>query len=256
MRIYHLDGRETFHPGEPNETWVMSSSLPWSVEAQILQIRCGGRMAKTLRRSAHAPVVAFDEPANGEQIRGQLDLRWTGSDEDGDRLGYMVQMSEDEGRSWSLLTGLAPRSSASLDTRTIAAAGPILLRVLATDGMNTTWSVRKVTFANPLRLVALLNSDSQAARLAPLDAPVTLLFTAAVDASTLSIDTFRLIEDGRGPVRGTFRSDRFTRMVEFRPDESLKPGASYMLEIGRGVRDIHGNLLETAFVGRFRTMPQ
>ncbi len=93
-------------------------------------------------RSAHAPSVSIVSPTAGSVVTDTLAVRWEAADADEDWLSYTIQYSADLGESW-----LALATSIYTNTLTVEAgglpgsSGQSLLRVLATDGANTTIAV-------------------------------------------------------------------------------------------------------------------
>jgi len=64
-------------------------------------------------------------------------ISWSAVDADGDALTYMVMASLAGGRSWNLLQLSTRNTSVTVPTKVFARDSKILLRVVATDGVNT-----------------------------------------------------------------------------------------------------------------------
>lgn len=107
----------------------------------------GGILA-TLRFSANAPIVAINTPGDGTAIQaanGQVSVKWTGRDADGDALAYTVLYSADGGETWNLQSFEQSASDLSIDIDPKGAAHRV--RVVATDGANSTEAVVGFTLA-------------------------------------------------------------------------------------------------------------
>jgi hypothetical protein len=86
-------------------------------------------------------------PANGDVISsGQIDLSWVSSDADDDPLTYWLEYSTDGGAHWQLLTGELDGNSASLETDVLAGTSQGKLRIVASDGVNTSRDETQGTF--------------------------------------------------------------------------------------------------------------
>lgn len=98
--------------------------------------------------SAHAPAVRLVSPNGGENWTGSgtHTVTWTASDQDGDTLHFALAYSTDGGASWipagSDLTG----TQHALDVSMLPGGTSVLLRISATDGVNTTDDVSDAPF--------------------------------------------------------------------------------------------------------------
>jgi len=99
-----------------------------------------------LTRDAHG-VLVVEFHTKGGPFRFTGDLRvaqgkpflisWSAVDADGDALTYMVMASLAGGRSWNLLQLSTRNTSVTVPTKVFARDSKKLLRVVATDGVNT-----------------------------------------------------------------------------------------------------------------------
>ena len=225
-------------------------SLPWSDSAQKLQVSCNGTVLLTKTRSAHAPAVDFLGLSNGAFLSGTQVLNWTGSDADGNPLSYQLQLSSDGGASWSPLTPVKEGTSHSLNTA-IMGSGSKMLRIMSTDGFDTTWAVRSVTFVNPLKVTSVLPTSGEVG--VDLNSTVSVLFATEVNETTLSTSTFQLRDGSSQLVPGTVRYNRSSRMALFTPAAPLKPDTGYVAQLASSISDLHGNTLGAAYQWSFST---
>ena len=68
---------------------------------------------------------------------GEHIISWAGSDKDGDPLRYDLRYSPDGGLTWETVAINLAGTSYALDAGYLAGSQQALLRVLATDGVNT-----------------------------------------------------------------------------------------------------------------------
>ncbi len=92
----------------------------------------------TVTPSNHAPRVTVISPNGGETLAGLQIIAWEGDDADGDPLSYDLLFSADGGQSWLPLAARLGQTSYTLDTRQFPGTYEGLIRVIATDGFNTT----------------------------------------------------------------------------------------------------------------------
>jgi hypothetical protein len=92
----------------------------------------------TVNVSGNAPTVAITDPAGHEDWGAGTTqtLSWTGSDADGDPLTYSVFYSHDGATFEALATGLTT-TNYNIDVDSIAGGVAAILRVVASDGVNT-----------------------------------------------------------------------------------------------------------------------
>jgi hypothetical protein len=102
----------------------------------VLMDRKTGQVLDVIRRSAHPPEV-FLMPM-GDEIYGQGHIRWEMWDADGDALTASVEFSPDNGKSWVPLAVHEHGAEIDLDTQQLQATPDALIRVLVSDGFNTT----------------------------------------------------------------------------------------------------------------------
>jgi Bacterial Ig domain len=120
----------------PSEAFFLT--VPFNPDTARIRITEHGREIGALAVSAHAPQVRLLQPIGGETITAQLIVRWEASDQDNDNLFYTVQYSPDLGASWQSVVTHTPDTTLSLsDTGNLPGSDQALIRVIATDGVNT-----------------------------------------------------------------------------------------------------------------------
>jgi hypothetical protein len=117
--------------------------VPLSDGVARLELCRGGETLAEVARSAHVPSVTITWPtAFGFQGQpGGPRAVWSGSDADGDDLHYLVQYTRGaQGQNpaeWQNLAGDLTTQELALDLTAIPGGMACMLRVLATDGLNT-----------------------------------------------------------------------------------------------------------------------
>ncbi len=113
-----------------------------SADIASIQLVEGGSVSDRLLRSANAPQVSVQSPRRGQTLDGPFDVSWEASDQDDDELTYIVQYSwgfDREGRQlWVPLAVNQKTTRVSSDTSYLAASDNGTIRVIASDGLNTT----------------------------------------------------------------------------------------------------------------------
>ncbi len=137
--------RETYAPASV-DGFALAVPYPNST-TQIVLTRKGTPIASRVV-SPHAPTVRLLSPNGGETWAGTgaHTVTWTASDLDGDTLHFALAYSTDGGASWipagSNLTG----AQHALDVSLLPGGTSVLLRISATDGVNTTDDVSDAPF--------------------------------------------------------------------------------------------------------------
>ena len=113
--------------------------LPRSPGSTRIVIAKGAQILATQTASAQSPSVSINFPNGGETLNGSVStFRWTAGDGDGNALAYTVQYSTDAGSSWQTLTTDHTSTSLDVDLSLLPGTTQGLLRIIATDGFNTT----------------------------------------------------------------------------------------------------------------------
>ncbi|NJM42668.1 MAG: Ig-like domain-containing protein [Anaerolineae bacterium] len=232
---------------------IFDVSLPWDASAQQLRIVCSASTLLTQPRTANAPTTDIAGIANNDVLSGSIAFTWTGSDADSDPLQFQPQFSADGGGTWSPLAPLGTALQMGLDTRLLPSGAGKRLRVLATDGLNTSYAERTVTISNALSI--LLSYPASGATNIPLVSPVRIRFNSPIDSSTVTITSVRVLEGGFLALSGTVGIDSNTGEVVFTPNVPYVENRSYTVRLGTFIRDTTGNSLPIETSYTFTTIP-
>lgn len=90
------------------------------------------------KASSQVPTIQLLTPNGGDQVDKTLTVSWQANDADGDPLAFSVFYSPDGGHRWQLLAQEISGNSLTVETDHLAGAvGQALVRVVASDGMNS-----------------------------------------------------------------------------------------------------------------------
>jgi hypothetical protein len=132
--------------------------LPWTDGVKKTVYKYQDQVIGHTTASAHAPTLALTSPSGGESwvASGQQTITWTAADADHNPLSYMVQYSSDGGVTWSMLAANLTDTSFTFDGDYLPGSDHGVLRVLATDGFNTTFvDSNQITVAAKAPLIAI-----------------------------------------------------------------------------------------------------
>jgi hypothetical protein len=125
-------------------------SLNWARAATTLRIFCGEQELFARRRSTHVPQVNIAVPAENQTLKGRAAVTWNAIDADSDTSGAALQFQvqvQNADKTWSALNSLGTTTAHEIDT-SLLSEGSHQLRVMATDGFNTTFALRAIIVKN------------------------------------------------------------------------------------------------------------
>jgi hypothetical protein len=121
--------------------------LPYPPGVARIVLKKGATELAVRPVSAHAPVVTVLSPNGGETwaASGAYTITWTANDLDGDPLTYSVLYSND-GQNWVPVGTTITATQLTVNAAELAGGGVARVRVLATDGVNTSSDESDATF--------------------------------------------------------------------------------------------------------------
>ena len=139
--------------------------LPWLEGAKKVVFKYQDQVIGHTLASAHAPTLTLTAPAGGETwaATGQQTITWSASDADHNPLSYMVQYSADGGKTWMMLAANLKDPSFTFDGDYLPGSDHGVIRVIASDGFNTTQvDSNQVTVAPKSALIAITSPADSA----------------------------------------------------------------------------------------------
>jgi hypothetical protein len=115
-------------------------NIPYVNGTKLVQIRnATGFLLGEKGVSDNAPTVNVSYPDGGEELEigNNYTVTWEANDLDGDELHYILSYSRDEGETWIPLASELNQTSFVWNTSTLLAGDTYLIKVMATDGVNT-----------------------------------------------------------------------------------------------------------------------
>ena len=162
-----------FRQSDPNGGQVDSvpflHRIEWFPETEVIQlIDATGRIIAERTVSPHAPAIEIFAPRGGEQWSTGRDVqvRWRAEDQDGDSLAFSISMSADEGETWIPVDFNITGDSYTLRADMLEEGASYLVKVRATDGINTSVDV----IGEPFRISSETRTGSKYLMLAGLAA--------------------------------------------------------------------------------------
>ena len=154
-------GFEFVDPGpagqaEPVETeeeiGFIAEYVPWVEGTRVVAVLRGEDELARRTVSASAPQVELLAPNGGEVLDGDaIVVSWSASDPDGDDLVFSLDYSTDGGATWTPLGAEVTGTSVTLDAAAVPGSDEGLLRIIASDGVNTAEDTSDGVFSVPAK---------------------------------------------------------------------------------------------------------
>jgi hypothetical protein len=132
--------------GNEVETAYFHFQLPEQEGTSRILLKKGERILDMLEVSKNPPQVTVIAPKEGEQWSDLQTIEWSAKDEDGDPLHFDIFYSPDKGESWRPVAWNLQGEAYKVDTSFLPGGKAAKIRVIATDGFNTTEAVSSGTF--------------------------------------------------------------------------------------------------------------
>ncbi|MEZ4730650.1 MAG: hypothetical protein R3E79_26285 [Caldilineaceae bacterium] len=128
-----------YEDADDNLAYYINVAVPYPAGVQAIEVRKGDTLLDTRSVSANPPGVTVLSPNGGETIdEAGVTVRWVMSDADGDALAASVLFSPDDGQSWQPLAVNITDTQLALSFAALPGTTQGRIRVLVTDGVNTT----------------------------------------------------------------------------------------------------------------------
>lgn len=140
LKTYYFNPIPVIAEGEPmkSETSGFSFRLPVIQGVRKILLKRGPQVLHTLAPGQNIPEVRVlsSNAQPGKAISQTLEVVWEAKDKDGDNLSYEVWYSQDGGQQWTLAARI-PHTTLSWDVSRLEKTDLGVIRILATDGINT-----------------------------------------------------------------------------------------------------------------------
>lgn len=128
---------QTDPDGGPVDQASFSHRIAWQPGTRKIELWLGAQRLAGREVTLAAPQVTLLGPAGGSFGPGDVvQMRWAATDTDGPALTYAIALSPDAGQTWLPVTKDLTTTAYDLPFSALA-GGSYLLRVMATDGVNT-----------------------------------------------------------------------------------------------------------------------
>ena len=132
--------------GEKVDRFYFDYQIPAVKGTAQIALRHGRQVLSTIKVSANVPVVKVKSPNGGEVWRGVETIEWAAEDADGDALTFNVLYTADDGASWIPVAAALKKPSLQVDSATLPGGAKARIRVVVTDGFNTSEDDSDATF--------------------------------------------------------------------------------------------------------------
>jgi len=227
--------------------------VPFPAATARIQIRRNSDGALLAERtlSAAPPAITIIPPVSTTWT-GPQPIAW--ESDPGQTRHFLVQVSTDNGATWEAQAINLPGTVFTLETASLLNTTQALVRVLATDGLNTAVATAgPFTIANPVGVDWVSPAPDETN--VNVDQPLYAGFRVALDPTTVNSATFTLTGGPYGTVRGLIRYDEDGREATFIPQTRLAYSTTYTAHISTAIRTLDGTPLDSGATWSFTTEP-
>jgi hypothetical protein len=143
-----------FYRADPNGGPVsqvpFAFRIGWHEDTTFIELRNpSGEVIASRIVSLSAPEVMLRTPNGGEAFQqgDPIQTRWEASDADLDEIAFSLFISNDAGLSWLPLAIDLAENRYTIETNDLELGESYLVRIMATDGVNTAYDVSDAVFA-------------------------------------------------------------------------------------------------------------
>jgi hypothetical protein len=122
-------------------------SMPGTTEVELQGP--GGKRLASIHPGASSPKVELVSPKGGTVVGDSVHVEWQASDPDNDTLSYLLLYSPDGGQTWRPASLETDSTSVDVSREAISTGNQALFRVVASDGLNTSFDDSDIPFFVP-----------------------------------------------------------------------------------------------------------
>lgn len=242
-------GDEVPPDGEPLPFAVYFEGTP---DAAVVSVRGPAGTLAERSRSASVPTVTLESPSDGGTLNASSEIRWRGTDEDGDELLYDIMTRPGPDEPWMLLASRTAGMSLRTEGLPIHAGPAPEIRIVATDGFNTSAPATiEVRVRRPLPSPVTLPAPDE------IDVAVNTMpsafFPSELDPDGLTTSNVTVEAAPGGAVPVGVSLDETGRVLMLTPEEPLRYGTTYTVRLHRAISDRWDNSLATDHIWSFTT---
>jgi len=115
--------------------------IPYPEGTSKIVVKKGDSILKEVQPTKNPPRVTVHYPNGGETIDGTSEIKWSAEDRDDDKLSYSVLYSHDGGENWTAIEVDLNDTSCTFTSSNLPGGDQCLVKVVATDGLNTGYDV-------------------------------------------------------------------------------------------------------------------
>ena len=145
-------GYQSAETGSEAVPALITELVPWVDGTAEIGIYHDSTEIASRAVSSHPPTVKVESPNGGESLTAPTTtLSWNASDDNGDDLDFTVQYSVDGGNTWQVLSPGITESTVVISTSLLAGTTQGRIRVVASDGVNTSHDDSDGDFSVPFK---------------------------------------------------------------------------------------------------------
>ncbi|MEJ5312617.1 MAG: Ig-like domain-containing protein, partial [Anaerolineae bacterium] len=237
----------------PDAPAPFALKVPFPAATARIQIRRNNPDELLAERtvSATPPTISITPPVSATWS-GPQPIAW--ESDPGETRHFLIQVSTDNGATWEAQAIHLPGTAFTLETASLLNTTQALVRVLATDGLNTAVATAgPFTITNPIGVDYV--SPAPDATNVNVDQPLYAGFRTAMDPTTIHSATFTLSGGPYGTVRGLVRYDAESREATFVPQTRLAYSTTYTAHVSAAIQTLDGTPLAEGATWSFTTEP-
>ncbi len=240
-----------FGPADGGRLASFLFAIPRPADLASIRILDGNDEIGGRSRSANPPAVSFSAPVAGGSYGEAFDARWSGQDADGDPLTYQLHFSGDGGQTWLPLLVDSSATSFTLPVTQLPNGPDSRLRVVASDGFDSSRAEIGFGLSGRLRVLATIPDDGETA-VSPR-ASIEAVLRDPLDPDTVNTGSvFLRTLDGK-VVPGATTYDPLDGSITFLPNGPLAEAQVYEARLTTRILSAGGSGLLTDYTWRFTT---